>query len=292
MQDDKRAKLHGSPLVLEAIGAEREQESGSFERERRLPMGPTQASRRVDAWLAAAERRYTADLRVQEITRALRALSSAYVERRERGGRQHVHGALDTAGKRAAFALYYAPLHFMAVTEVVHSLKVTLPAPESIVDLGCGTGAAGAAWAIAAGSSSTVTGIDRHPWAVSEARWTLAQLGLNGHVKQADADRLRPSRSNEHTIAAYTLNELSDVARSRVEQQLRERAQRGGRVLILEPLARGVVPWWDETAERMTAAGGRADEWKLAIDVPPIVKLLGTAAGLTYRELRFRTILL
>jgi ubiquinone/menaquinone biosynthesis C-methylase UbiE len=242
--------------------------------------------------MVAAERRYMADLRVQEITRALRALSSAYVERREHGGRQHVHGALDTAGKRAAFALYYAPLHFVAVTEAVHALGATTPRPESIVDLGCGTGAAGAAWALAAGSDAAIAGIDRHPWAVSEARWTLAQLGLKGLVKQGDIDRLRVSRAHEFTIAAYTLNELSDEARSRVERQLCERARRGGRVLIIEPLARGVVPWWSETAERMTAMGGRADEWKLGVDVPPIVKLLGTAAGLNYRELRFRTILL
>jgi len=246
---------------------------------------------KLDVWLAAAERRYSADLRVQEITRALRALSSAYVERRERGGRQHVHGALDTVGKRAAFALYYAPLHFIAVTEAVHALHATTPAPDSIVDLGCGTGAGGAAWAIATGGTATVTGVDRHPWAVAEARWTLAQLGLNGYVKQGDVDRPKAPRPNEFAIAAYTLNELSDDARSRVEEQLCERAQRGGRVLILEPLARGVVPWWPETADRMTALGARADEWKLAIDVPPIVRQLGTAAGLNYRELRFRTIL-
>ena len=63
-------------------------------------------------------------------------------------------------------------------------------------------------------------------------------------------------------------------------------------MLILEPLARGVVPWWSGTAERMTALGGRADEWKLAVDVPPIVQLLGRAAGLNYRELRFRTLFL
>ena len=81
----------------------------------------------LDAWLTAAERRYSADLRVQEITRALRALSAAYVERRERGGRQRVHGALDTVGKRAAFALYYAPLHFIAVTEAVRALQSTSP---------------------------------------------------------------------------------------------------------------------------------------------------------------------
>jgi ubiquinone/menaquinone biosynthesis C-methylase UbiE len=164
--------------------------------------------------------------------------------------------------------------------------------PDSIVDLGCGTGAGGAAWAIATGSTATVTGIDRHPWAVQEARWTLAQLGVKGHAKQGDIDRLRPAHSNEFAIAAYTLNELSDDARSRVEERLCERAQRGGRALILEPLARGVVPWWPQTAERMTAIGARADEWKLAIEAPPIVRLLGTAAGLNYRELRFRTILL
>ena len=39
---------------------------------------------KLDKWLAAAERRYLANLRVQEITRALRALSSAYVERRHK----------------------------------------------------------------------------------------------------------------------------------------------------------------------------------------------------------------
>ena len=152
---------------------------------------------KLDAWLVAAERRYIADLRVQEITRALRALSSAYVERRERGGRQRVHGALDTAGKRAAFALYYAPLHFIAVTEAVHALARDHTRARSILDLGCGTGAAGAAWAVAAGSTPTVVGIDRHPWAVSEARWTLAQLGLNGHAKQGDVERLRPSHPGE-----------------------------------------------------------------------------------------------
>ena len=114
---------------------------------------------------------------------------------------------------------------------------------------------------------------------------------MKGHVKQGDIDRLRASRSNEFVIAAYTLNELSDDASARIEDQVCERAQRGGRALILEPLARGVVPWWPKTAERMTAIGARADEWKLAIEAPPIVRLLGTAAGLNYRELRFRTIL-
>jgi SAM-dependent methyltransferase len=247
---------------------------------------------KLNSWLAAAERRYLADLRVQEITRALRALSVAYVERRERGSGQRVHGALDTAGKRAAFALYYAPLHFIAVAEAVRVLRATDSAPDLIIDIGCGTGAAGAAWALAAGSTATIIGIDRHPWAVGEARWTLSQLGLKGYAKQDDVERLPPMRPNEGVVAAYTLNELSDAARARVERQLCDRARRGGRVLVLEPLARGVAPWWQDTAERLIALGGRADEWKLTIEVPPVVRLLGTAAGLNFRALRFQTLYL
>src|SRR5262245_7762681 len=147
-------------------------------------------------WMAALEERHLADLRVPEVTRALRALSSAYVERRRQGapldkrtrhaaapgeGRQ-VLGALDSAGKRAAFALFYAPLHFIAVAEVVRARGGVTPSSKTIVDLGCGTGAAGAAWALTSpGTSSrdddkraaspSVLGIDRHPWAVEEANW-------------------------------------------------------------------------------------------------------------------------
>jgi hypothetical protein len=47
-----------------------------------------------------------------ELGRALRALSSCYIERRGKLGDGH---ALEGRGKRAAFALYYAPLHFLIV---------------------------------------------------------------------------------------------------------------------------------------------------------------------------------
>jgi hypothetical protein len=234
---------------------------------------------KLSGWVAALEQRHLADLRVQEVTRALRALSSAYVERRERGVRQHVHGTLDTAGKRAAFALYYAPLHFIAVTEVTHALGADRPGPHSIIDFGCGTGAAGAAWAVSGGSSATVLGIDRHPWAVSETRWTLGQLGVQGRARQGDIGRLPPSRPHTSVIAAYVLNELPDEARRHVEDDLVTVAGRGGHVLILEPLARGVAPWWNTTAERITALGGRAVngghiDGRCSSDA-------GTAAGLT-----------
>src|SRR5215208_1298428 len=117
-----------------------------------------------DEWVAALEQRHLADLRVPEVTRALRALSSAYVERRHVVARG---GSLDSAGKRAAFALFYAPLHFLTASHVIISLDAsTHPPPSTIVDVGCGTGAAGAARGVAAGCSPVIVGLDRHPWAI------------------------------------------------------------------------------------------------------------------------------
>src|SRR5690242_13618127 len=102
-----------------------------------MPSGASEESQ-FAAWLAALEARYLADRRVPEITRALRALSSVYVERRHRVA----HGAaLDSTGKRAAFALFYAPLHFITVQHVLRALGAEISPLVSILDIGCGTGA-------------------------------------------------------------------------------------------------------------------------------------------------------
>ena len=53
------------------------------------------------AWFAALEARHLGRLTFQEVRRALQALSSLYVERR---GRLASGAALESEGKRAAFA--------------------------------------------------------------------------------------------------------------------------------------------------------------------------------------------
>lgn len=235
--------------------------------------------------MSALEARHLADLRMPEVTRALRALSTAYVERRHAVG-----GSLDSAGKRAAFALFYAPLHFLACDQVVRALGAHEPAPRVILDVGCGTGTAGAAWAIAAGRVPAVVGLDKHPWAVEEARWTYRQLQINGRARRADLGRFPASRPGDAIVAAYVLNELTPPLRASVEDQLVAAASSGRRVLILEPIARGIAPWWDAAAARVRATGGRADEWRFQVALPPLVKLLDRAAGLHHEEITVRSL--
>jgi hypothetical protein len=226
------------------------------------------------------------------VTRALRALSSAYVERRVAGGdaaTRRVGDTLDTAGKRAAFALFYGPLHFIAVTRLIEALSAADPPPRAVVDLGCGTGVGGAAWALAAGGTPLITGIDRHPWAVAEARWTYAQLGVRGRTRQGDAGRMPRLEPGDAVIAAYTLNELPDVSRERVVTDMLAAASAGARVLVIEPISRRVTPWWNDTVRRVIEAGGRADEWKFEADLPPLVERFDQAAGLNHRAIACRS---
>jgi SAM-dependent methyltransferase len=211
-------------------------------------------------------------------------LSSIYVERRHEG----VNRALDSAGKRAAFALFYAPLHFLTTYSIAQALEAGRKL-ERVVDLGCGTGAAGAAWALAAGAG-WITGIDRHPWAVTEARWTYNALGLHGSARRGDLASTPPAAAGDGILAAYLFNELSATARDGLLGRLLESVSRGARLLIIEPISLRVSPWWPEAARRIATAGGRADEWRFAADLPPRLRLLDKAAGLDHRELTARSL--
>jgi hypothetical protein len=240
---------------------------------------------RMAAWLAALEKRHLADLTASEAARALRALSSCYVERRAKVG-----FALDTAGKRAAFGLFYAPLHYLVVREVVRAIPGASAGVRQIHDLGCGTGAAGAAWAVECGAVR-VRGIDRHPWAVAEANWTYRQLVLDGRAMQEDVDRATlHGGDGDGILAAYTINELPDATRSALLPRLLDAHARGSRILIVEPIARRMATWWDAWAKAVTAAGGTAAEWRFKTPLPTRQRDLGRAAGLDPRELTARSL--
>ncbi len=135
-----------------------------------------------------------------------------------------------------------------------------------------------------------VTGIDRHPWAVEEARWTYRQLGLAGRARRGDVAQLPPLAPGTAAVAAYVLNELPDTVRDQVKDRLIEAAGRGTRILVIEPIARSISPWWNLTASRIAAAGGRSDEWRFTVDLPPLVRLLDKAAGLDHREITVRSL--
>jgi Methyltransferase small domain len=234
--------------------------------------------------MAALEARHRASFTSAEFLKALRALSVRYVQRR---GALPARSPLDTAGKRAAFAAFYAPLHFMTVTEIVRSLGAGARPLDAIVDLGCGTGVASAAWSLALSRQARIHGVDMHSWALGEAEWNWKQFGLHGRTRRADlvgavegllgrrGDRL----DRTGVIAAWSVNELPRPSQDRLLPSLVALGERGACVVLVEPLSRLTTPWWAVWASAFLAAGGRADEWKFAVQVPASLAALDEAAG-------------
>ena len=237
-------------------------------------------------WLEALEERHMRALSFQEVRRSVQALSSLYVERRNRLG---TGAALDGAGKRAAFATYFGPLHFLLVREIVLALGADRISTPALLDLGCGTGVAGAAWASTMTPSPRVSGVDRTPWASMEARWTYGVFGLNSSSKALDINTFKAPDPTA-IVAAFILNELPDEARERWRESMLRTARRGFPVLVVEPIAKKLSPWWDEWAEAFTAAGGRSDEWRFPVVLPERLALMDKAAGLNHRELTGRSL--
>jgi len=241
------------------------------------------------AWLEALEARHLANLRFAEVSRALRALSSTYVERRDRLARG---GALQGAGKRAAFALFYGPLHFALVSAVARALDAADREARPIVDLGCGTGVAGAAWSLTFPRPPRLVGVELHRWAIEEAKWTWHALGLHATAVRNDVTRHRLPGAGSGVVAAYCLNELDRPARALMRERLVDAAARGARVLVIEPVAGAMVPEWAEWVAAVEAAGGRADEWRLELDLPDLTRRLARAAGLDARVTTAKTLYL
>jgi hypothetical protein len=69
-------------------------------------------------------------------------------------------------------------------------------------------------------------------------------------------------------------------------------AERGGRVLVVEPLAGFVAPWWPAWQRAFQSSGGRANEWRTRVSLPAIVEKLDRAAGLKHRELTGRSLII
>lgn len=249
-----------------------------------------------DDWLTELRARHASALSTPELTRAIRALSARYVESR---AQLPDRSPLDSAGKRAAFAIFYAPLHFLTVRAIVRALDVSRTAVSSIVDLGCGTGVASAAWALQSRTPTSISGVDSSGWALTEASWTWRRLGLSGRTRRGDLvdglDRAseatrRSSRSSGAIILGWSVNELDAGARARALAGIERAASLGHTIFVVEPIARRVSPWWDEWAAACARLGGRSDDWTFDEPLPASLAELNDAAGFGPRALSARSL--
>lgn len=253
-----------------------------------VPYASGELRTRFDAWLEGTVSRHSRALEFREIRQGVRALSSLWLERRAGGGL--ARRAIEGHGKRAALATYFAALHFLTLHHALARFAdTTLPGIRRIFDLGCGTGACGAAVGAAVPTRATVFGIDRSAWVLGEARRTWSHFGLRQRTRRAELPEGTPQGSRGDLIVlGWVANELDPGPRDQLLESLGAALGQGARVLIAEPLARSVSPWWDAWGEALDA---RAEVVKLRIERPEWIAEMDRAAGLDHSTLGARVLL-
>lgn len=265
-----------------------------------------------ERWIETTVDRFVPPLTPSEVRRGVHALSSLYVERRGEGNL--AARALDGAAKRAALATYYAPLHFLAAwpaaLALAHACIATAAAGETppaaigaagaprrwrVHDLGCGTGAVGAAVALAFasvhGTPPAVHALDRSGWAIDEARATYRSFGLAHRERRGVLPGALPRAGRgDLLVFGFVVNELDVPARTALIDAIGDRLEHGASLLLLEPLARTVAPWWSDATAVLASRGARAIETKREIERPAWIERLDDASGLDHREVGARAL--
>jgi hypothetical protein len=92
-------------------------------------------------------------------------------------------------------------------------------------------------------------------------------------------------------LLAYAVNEIADAGeRDALLARLTTYAGGGGHVLVIEPVAGFVAPWWNQWRRAFEGVGGCAMEWRFRPELPAIVEKLDRAAGLNHGELKARSL--
>ena len=246
-----------------------------------------------DAWFQETYDRYTKNLTFKELRKANQSLSDIYVHKRDKS--LPAGKALETEGKRAAFATVFSAFHWLMMDHLIDELELDRCKLHRIIELGCGTGVCGAAWALRATSlagPAEMTGIDINRWALSEAQKTWRFLGLKGKTKLRSMVEFPKIEQQDAILAAYSVNELPDGPRKELLRNLRRAHHRGATILILENVARSPVPWWDSWATQIKELGGREDTWQCRPNLPQPLALIDKASGRDHSVLKARTLYL
>lgn len=253
----------------------------------------------MERWIEDGVARHAGELTERELRTGVRALSALYVEGRSRHRGRLAARSLEGASKRAAFATYYAALHLLTLLGVLDALADDprfggdWPGPlRRLLDLGCGTGASGAAVGVTlpgADGPPGLVGVDVSGWALADARRTWRAFGLRGRTRRRalPAGAGRPGEC-ELAVAGWSINELDDEARDGMLAWSRDHVAAGGALLVVEPLAGSAVPWWSAWTSHLASVGCVDGEWKAEAPRLERVERLDRASGLDHRRLGAR----
>jgi ribosomal protein RSM22 (predicted rRNA methylase) len=275
-------------------------------------------SRILPALLDARRVRDNPGLSWEEVSRlsdGIRRLSAGFTGSRDLPGEKYFAKAdlLD------AYLLYYFPITYAKVAQVLAELTVTSPAPRAL-DLGSGPGPAALALGHRLGAHSTIVAADRDVPCLGALRgiWKHAGVGqLHTFAWEAPAALPKTATQFDLIVAANLLNELFIGRRQRMDElfawlrSVASRLSQSGSLVLLEPALRETGRDLLDLRDRAVTAGWfvhapcfwqgpcpaleKDRDWCHASKVwqpPEWVRVLGEEAGISPSKIGFSYVVL
>ena len=244
----------------------------------------------LDEWLQERTQAAEQELSFREIRKGVQAVSADYLGRLR--GRSLGNRALDGRAKRAAFATFFSAIHHATVrtwlaTEPLGSVRGV----RRVLDLGCGTGAVGAAAALSIRDRPPILGIDRSQWAIEEARACYRAFGLSGSTKRATLPGGMPRiESGDLLVAGWSINELEEGSLTAMLETLNRALKKGAGLLIVEPISEKICPWWGAWRRKYQPLGVQEFRVKFPWNRPEWIQRMDKAAHMNHSILSARVL--
>ncbi len=181
-------------------------------------------------------------------------------------------GYLDDRLTRAGYAAYFAPANAEKVVRALRELAAADPdllrrPTLRVLDLGCGTGAAGLGLAAAEPASPRVIyeGIDVSRPALDDARWFLAETVPGWEVRLRKADLAAVPPPGDKADLVFLVDALNEAALPQADpteagaQLLRralDRTAPDGHLIVIEPALRSLTRLLHAVRDRLCAGDG------------------------------------
>ena len=252
-----------------------------------------------EKWFQDKQAAILRQMTFKELRKGVQAVSSLYVERRNKLSK--TSRICDGIAKRAAFGFYYGTLHFLVVRKIVEALPMLKKPARSVLDLGCGTGMAGVAFCAGMTTEKIyrqVIGIDQSADYLREAQHNYRVFEkayqFRGSVKKSNIEKAPLPESGDTILISFCVNELTPTRQNEMCQELLKKAHQNKTVLIVEPLAERLTPFWTSWKDAFLKVGGRCDTWRFQRNnyVPDFLQELSLAAGLGDEELLAKSLFL
>jgi SAM-dependent methyltransferase len=178
-------------------------------------------------------------------------------------------GYLDDRLTRAGYAAYFAPANAEKVVRALRELAAADPGLLRrpilrVLDLGCGTGAAGLGLAAAAPAAPRVVyeGIDVSRPALDDARWFLAEAAPGWEVRLREVDLAAGTPPGDKADLVFLVDALNEAALPQADptgagakllRRALDRTAPDGHLVVIEPALRTLTRLLHAVRDRLCA---------------------------------------